>query len=277
MKCLLAVSAPIPGSPLLAGTFVGTVSRAIPHQRRKFRTSQIHGVLHSRSANHPVQAMSSPVPASPLLAGFLVGFITRTCTLQRGRIATSRRNEALQTRSFSVSVKAQSAISEIDFRVGLIVSADRHPDSDKLLVEQIDIGEEMPRQICSGISAYYAPDDLIGCRVVIVSNLKERKMAGTASHGMLLCATTGECENRQLVLVEAPPETPAGERVVVDVVGEDHGSAAPPNRVHKKKLFEKIASDLRTDGQGVVRYKSFAFATSVGPCTAIAIPDGVVS
>ncbi|CAJ1345273.1 unnamed protein product, partial [Effrenium voratum] len=185
---------------------------------------------------------------------------------------------ALRGRHFSVARRGQSDISLIDFRVGEIKSCEKHPESDKLLVEQIDIGEEVPRQICSGIGAFFEPDQVVGKKVVIVSNLKARKMAGTASEGMLLCASKSEGEElRSLDLVQAPEEAPLGERIVVEVDDEEHGEPAAPNRVGKKKLYEKVAGELKTNADGTVCFKDSPFMTSAGPCTAKAMPDAVVS
>ncbi|CAE7349294.1 unnamed protein product [Symbiodinium natans] len=171
----------------------------------------------------------------------------------------------------------------IDFRVGEIKSCEKHPDSDKLLVEQIDVGEEAPRQICSGIGKFLEPDQVVGKKVVIVSNLKARKMAGTASEGMLLCASKKadpedpESELAELKLVEAPADAEIGERVIVEMPDEEHGQAATPNKVGKKKLYEKVAPGLRTDAEGTVCFKESPFMTSAGPCTAKDLPEAVVS
>lgn len=189
----------------------------------------------------------------------------------------------LQRRGCQVARKGQSDVSMIDFRVGEIKSCEKHPDSDKLLVEQIDVGEEAPRQICSGIGKFLAPDQVVGKKVVIVSNLKARKMAGTASEGMLLCASKkadpedAESELAELTLVEAPEEAEVGERVVVEMPDEEHGQAATPNKVGKKKLYEKVAPDLRTNKDGTVCFKDSPFMTSAGPCTAKDLPKAVVS
>lgn len=186
----------------------------------------------------------------------------------------------LRSRGYSVRRKGQSDISQIDFRVGEIKSCEKHPESDKLLVEQIDIGEEAPRQICSGIGKFFDPEQVVGKRVVIVSNLKARKMAGTASEGMLLCASKRDGEEEELSalnLVEAPEGAPIGERVVVEIADEEHGDAATPNKVGKKKLYEKVAPELKTNGEGTVCFKDSPFMTSAGPCTAKELPDSTVS
>jgi len=192
------------------------------------------------------------------------------------RCRGSRRSVATHAEGSS----PQSDVSQIDFRVGEIVSCEKHPDSEKLLVEMIDIGEEAPRQICSGIAKYKTPEDVVGRKVVIVSNLKARKMAGVPSEGMLLCATTrdeGAEEAGALELVEAPASCPVGERVVVEIDGESFGEPAGANRVAKKKLYEKVAPHLSTDAEGKVCFKEAPFTTTAGPCTATALPKAVVS
>ena len=81
---------------------------------------------------------------------------------------------------------------KLDFRVGTIVDAFPHPESEKLWVEKIDVGEEGgPRNICSGLRAFYATaQDLIGQSVVVVANLKNKKMGGVDSFGMVIYSST---------------------------------------------------------------------------------------
>lgn len=85
-----------------------------------------------------------------------------------------------------------SDFAKIDLRVGEVRTAERIPKADKLLLITVDIGEEKPRQILAGIAQYYEPEKLIGRKIVVVSNLKPRKMRGYESQGMLLAASIGE-------------------------------------------------------------------------------------
>jgi methionyl-tRNA synthetase len=80
---------------------------------------------------------------------------------------------------------------KIDLRVARVLVAERIPKADKLLRLEVDLGYEK-RQILSGIAEWYAPEDLIGRRIVIVANLAPRKMRGLESHGMLLAASNGD-------------------------------------------------------------------------------------
>ncbi len=76
---------------------------------------------------------------------------------------------------------------KIDLRVGTILSAEKHPKADKLLVFQVKMGTEK-RQIISGVAAHFKPEECVGKKVVVVANLKPRKLRGLESKGMILFA-----------------------------------------------------------------------------------------
>jgi methionyl-tRNA synthetase len=80
---------------------------------------------------------------------------------------------------------------KVDLRVAQVVVAERIPKADKLLRLEVDLGYEK-RQILSGIAEWYTPEELIGKRIVVITNLAPRKMRGLESHGMLLAASNGE-------------------------------------------------------------------------------------
>jgi methionyl-tRNA synthetase len=90
---------------------------------------------------------------------------------------------------------------KVQLKVGEIVEADKHPNADRLLVLKVEVGEDRPRSIVAGIAAKYNAEDLIGKKIVIVANLKPRKLRGILSEGMLLAATGSELEG--LVTVDA--------------------------------------------------------------------------
>jgi methionyl-tRNA synthetase len=79
----------------------------------------------------------------------------------------------------------------IDLRVATITAAVPHPDADRLLVLQIDLGGEA-RQLVAGIRAHYAPEELIGKQIVVVANLTPATLRGVESQGMLLAASDDE-------------------------------------------------------------------------------------
>ena len=80
--------------------------------------------------------------------------------------------------------------AKVELRVGVVKSAERIQGADKLLKVLVDIGDEV-RQVLAGIATAYAPEDLVGRKVVVVTNLAPRKMRGLESNGMLLAASAG--------------------------------------------------------------------------------------
>jgi methionyl-tRNA synthetase len=101
--------------------------------------------------------------------------------------------------------------AKVDLRVGQVLSAERIPKADKLLLLKIDLGEEQPRQVLAGIAQYYDPEKIIGRKVVVVANLKPRKLRGYESQGMVVAASYGE-EGRP-VLATFTEDVPNGARL----------------------------------------------------------------
>jgi len=75
---------------------------------------------------------------------------------------------------------------KIDLRVATVLEASPVPKADKLLLVKLDLGEPEPRQVVAGIAEHWKPDDLIGRQVIVVANLKPRKLRGVESQGMIL-------------------------------------------------------------------------------------------
>jgi putative transcription antitermination factor YqgF len=82
--------------------------------------------------------------------------------------------------------------AKVDVRVGTVLSAERVPDTDKLLRLTVDLGEASSRQIVSGIAAYTEPEALIGRQLSFVTNLAPRKIKGLESKGMLFAVGEGD-------------------------------------------------------------------------------------
>ena len=158
-------------------------------------------------------------------------------------------------------------ISKLDIRVGVITKAWNHPDADKLYCEEIDIGEEAgPRSISSGLRAHYdTAEDLVNKRVLILSNLKTRKLVGFPSHGMVLCASE-EGDDGKVELIAPPDDAAIGERIIADGY---EGPAATENQVQKKKMLNTIFPDFNTNENGDACYKGVPLKAicSGGVCT----------
>jgi methionyl-tRNA synthetase len=100
--------------------------------------------------------------------------------------------------------------AKVEMRVGEVVSAERIPKADKLLKLQVDIGTEV-RQVLAGIAEHYQPEQLVGMKVVVVTNLQPRKMRGLESNGMIVAASVGE--EGKPVLVTFKEDVPKGSKL----------------------------------------------------------------
>lgn len=153
-------------------------------------------------------------------------------------------------------------VSRIDFRVGKILSAKRHPDADTLFVEEIDVGEESPRTVCSGLVGSVPLEELQDRVVLVMCNLKPVKMRGITSQAMVMCASN---EKRTLFeLLNAPEGSVPGDRVTFDgFPGEPDKQLNP-----KKKVWEQVQPHLRTNDAGIACYKDTPFTVAgKGVCT----------
>ena len=99
--------------------------------------------------------------------------------------------------------------SKLQFQVGEIIACEAVKKSKKLLCSQVKIGSQV-RQIVSGIKAHYTPEQMVGKKVMVVTNLKPAKLAGILSEGMILCA---EDEEGKLSLMVPEREMPAGAEI----------------------------------------------------------------
>eukprot|EP00607_Mallomonas_marina_P007637 CAMPEP_0182422976 /NCGR_PEP_ID=MMETSP1167-20130531/8848_1 /TAXON_ID=2988 /ORGANISM="Mallomonas Sp, Strain CCMP3275" /LENGTH=307 /DNA_ID=CAMNT_0024601519 /DNA_START=248 /DNA_END=1171 /DNA_ORIENTATION=+ len=148
----------------------------------------------------------------------------------------------------------------LDIRVGLVVRAWDHPESEKLVCEEIDVGEATNRQIASGIRPFYQSSEVQGRRVLVLANLKDRSLAGFKSQGMVLAASSPD--HSQVRLLEAPAEAAPGDRVVYPALGEGQGEGqgegepATASQMAKKKIWEKLCTEFRTDASGTVCFRS---------------------
>ncbi len=158
---------------------------------------------------------------------------------------------------------AEINASAFDIRVGKIVEVWEHGESENLWCEKVDLGEGEPRQILSGLRKFYTKEEMQNRIVLVLCNLKSRKLGGVPSHGMVLCASNAD--HTEVEFVVPPENAKIGERVVFE--GYDGGPEAE-NKFAKKKMMEQLAPYLKTDKNGIVVWKDANSVTSAGPCIA---------
>lgn len=106
-------------------------------------------------------------------------------------------------------VIAYDDFAKVELRVALVLEARPHPNADKLMLLQVDIGDQQ-KQIVAGIRLHYTPEQLVGKRIVIVNNLAPAMLRGETSNGMLLAATSGE---KVVLLTVDDPECVVGAKI----------------------------------------------------------------
>jgi len=167
----------------------------------------------------------------------------------------------------------QPEITKLDIRVGQIVKVWKHETADKLYCEEIDVGEDAPRQIASGLVHHYSLEEMQGRRILVLCNLKPRNLVGFKSHGMVMCAAAPLGDGKEKVAFVDPPAAAAvGERVTFEGLA---GEPFTPAQVEKKKVLVALGDDMKTDADGVAKWKEHVFGTSAGPCTA-PVPNAVI-
>ena len=126
------------------------------------------------------------------------------------RIVKSKKKTTEQKKQKAEEVQVSEItiddFAKVQLKVGEVVACERVENSDKLLHETVKIGEEV-RSIVSGIAKYYTPEEMVGKRVVVVTNLKPVKLRGVLSEGMILCA---EDKDGNLALVSPEKEMQSG-------------------------------------------------------------------
>ena len=119
--------------------------------------------------------------------------------------ATKKAKEAAQVKVEKKEEITFDDFMKVELKVGEVLSCEKHPKADKLLVSQIDCGNGDIRQIVSGIAQHYTPEEMKGKKVVVVTNLKPAKLRGVESQGMILAGDAAD--KLSLVTADLPNGT----------------------------------------------------------------------
>ncbi|URE28961.1 Putative tRNA binding domain [Musa troglodytarum] len=168
------------------------------------------------------------------------------------------------------TAETEISVSKLDVRVGLIKKVQKHPDADSLYVEEIDVGEESPRTVVSGLVKYIPLEEMQNRKVCVLCNLKPVTMRGIKSHAMVLAASNDD--HTKVELVDPPSSGVVGERVTFP------GYSGEPDGVlsAKSKVWERVQVDLQSNSELVACYKDVPFTTSAGVCKVSSIANGAI-
>ncbi|CBH12307.1 tyrosyl-tRNA synthetase, putative [Trypanosoma brucei gambiense DAL972] len=159
--------------------------------------------------------------------------------------------------------------NQLDLRVGRFLNVRRHPNSDRLFVEDMDIGTET-RTVVSGLVDHYKAEEVEGTLCITVCNLKPRSLRDINSHGMILCASN----ETSLRIVQPPEGAKPGDRILF---GEAYNKEA---LLETKQLSGNAATGLlgplRVDDQSIVRWGDIPAQHPLGVLTVPGITNAIV-
>lgn len=161
--------------------------------------------------------------------------------------------------------------SRVDLRVGKITKIWKHEKAERLFCEEIDVGEENTRTVASALRGSYTEEDLLGRLVVVVCNLKEAKLQGFLSNGMVLAA---KASDGRVELVDPPSESIVGDRVFCDGI---EVSPWLPTKIKKEKAWEAVIVDLKTNVDRRIVWREAILRTIKGDCLVKSLIDTQVS
>merc|ERR1711976_100578 len=152
--------------------------------------------------------------------------------------------------------------SRLNIKVGKIIEVSKHPEAEALYIEKIDLGEEKPRTIVSGLVNFVPIEEMRDRMVVVLCNLKPAKLKGIESFGMVLCASRDDPKEVEPL---SPPEgSNAGDKCFIE--GFETGD--PDEQLNpKKKVWEKLAEGFKTSDDCKVQWEGNNLMTKEGIVT----------
>jgi len=159
-------------------------------------------------------------------------------------------------------------IGRLDLRVGHIRSAKKHPDADSLYIEEVDVGEEKPRTVISGLVKFIPEAEMQDRMAVLCCNLKPSKMRGIMSEAMVMCASTPE----KVEILTPPKDSKPGDPVLVEGFTRNPDVQLNP----KKKIFEACAPDLSVNSNKEACYKGVRWTVNGKVVTSQTLTEVIV-
>lgn len=152
--------------------------------------------------------------------------------------------------------------------VAKLTNSKKHPDADKLIIADANLGGGVTKTLVTGLIPSYSPEDLEGKLVCTVTNLKPKVMVGVTGNVMLFAATDPREENKYVLLIP-PPGSEPGDKIYpegVDLSGADNTAQIPP------KQWDKVVSGFKIREEKAW-YFEHQLVTSRGPIVCLNVPD----
>jgi methionyl-tRNA synthetase len=206
---------------LKPGTPLGTLGPVFPRADKGLAQIMIDNEEALAAANTKPEAESTHPAAPPRTSSLpeLSGTLTvgGSAAHTTGPQPTPSHTEAAASGIFKAPAAAEGTTEisiddfvKVELRIAEVKVCERIPKADKLLRLEVDLGALGQRQILSGIAEWYTPEEMVGKRIIVITNLAPRKMRGLESHGMLLA---GSEEGGKPFLATVPEGVPVGTRL----------------------------------------------------------------
>ncbi|CRL07433.1 CLUMA_CG020402, isoform A [Clunio marinus] len=165
---------------------------------------------------------------------------------------------AYPSKAPSLQKTDENSPDKMNLKIGNITNASKHPDADALCILEVNVGEEKNRSIVSNLSTYYKFEELTGMNVVVLTNMKSSKLRGVESEGLVLCAYN----DKSFDPLQPPVGSTIGDSIFIE--GFNNSSSEVPQLNPKKKVWDKIQSELKTNSDGEVVWKEFCMLNNDG-------------
>ena len=164
------------------------------------------------------------------------------------KISSSSTDIAIMVKSDVYS--SPIVFSQLDLRVGKIIEVKAHPNSERHYVEKVDIGKGEELEMVLEHQPYFAEEELLDRKVVVLCNLKMVKVVRMRSTGSILLVASDK--GKKVELLDPSPEAEVGERVYAS--GEELQEPVTPIQMKKNKVWETVCKNIKTNNKCEVMY-----------------------
>lgn len=240
---------------------------------RRLQTGEFSSAATASSVNGTVKAPPSDAAHRPEKA--------KKTALNRDSISEPASANKPAPAAASGPVEGAALFSKAHLVVARVLSAEAHPNSEKLYITRLDVGGGQVRQVVAGLRKYITTEELVNSLVVVVLNLKPAKLAGELSEGMILASSSpgressGEEGNAAVAVKPIRPSEDAAPGEALHLEGQTVEGSETTG--HAKQLkgdhWRKIAASLTVSGE-VATLDGIPLASRSGKVMAKGFPDG---
>jgi len=241
-----------------------------------------HSTLSYQFERNGYYALDVSSTASNLIFNRVVTLKDTWSVISNEKVQHSSANQSRSSRKSESDIEMIEDLRRVAFKASKIIEVQSHPEAETLIVCQVQCGDhdEKPRVVVASLAGKVAHTDLVGRKVVCITNIKPSKMKGIESNGVLLVASNGgEGADEYVEPLYVPDDVPVGE-----LFSFDGKAPSTPDVMMKSKgaikAFERVKAGLQTNSKGEVAYfegdKAYILTSSAGPIAVRTLVNAVV-